>query len=562
MAVSTASFSRADVYAANPEKKVALYFVVTGLAALFVGTLIGILQAFNYAGINLYDNFPFLASYYQGLTLHGVLNVIVFTTFFICGMMFYLPVREMNARPNMTWIWSAYWVMFGGLFLAGVAIITNNATVLYTFYPPLQGSWGFYTGAALIIVGSIMVGIEVVRLRQRWKRDHPDEATPIVTFMSTATWLMWILATFGIVTEVVVFLIPWSLGLREGVDPQLARTLFWFTGHPIVYFWLLPAYISWYALVPKMAGGTLASEALARLAFLMFLLFSVPVGMHHQFTDPGISAGWKMVHSLLTMFVGIPSLLTAFTVASSLELAGKSRGGRGVFGWIPKLPWGNAAFAAQILAMISFMFGGAGGIILASFNLNVMLHNTAWIPGHFHITVGTATTLTFMGISFWLLPHFTRKPLASNGLALASAWLWFVGMMTFALGMHWQGLLGVPRRAQISNLAPSLDGAYASAALPQLITGVSGIILALAVVCYFGVIFATLFKRDRVTEDEAPAIPFVDRVKFHKDSTIMFLDRIYFWFGIAIAIVIVAYAPTLVEMFLNQVPVPGMRMGW
>ncbi len=75
--------------------------------------------------------------------------------------------------------------------------------------------------------------------------------------------------------------------------------------------------------------------------------------------------------------------------------------------------------------------------MLSSFNLNVLVHNTAWILGHFHITVGTATTLTFFGLTFWLVPHLTRRPLFSNRLALASSWFWFVGMIIFALGMHW-----------------------------------------------------------------------------------------------------------------------------
>ena len=54
---------------------------------------------------------------------------------------------------------------------------------------------------------------------------------------------------------VLFFLLPWALGLIQGVDPLLTRTLFWWTGHPLVYFWLLPAYISWYTMLPKQAGG-------------------------------------------------------------------------------------------------------------------------------------------------------------------------------------------------------------------------------------------------------------------------------------------------------------------
>ncbi len=560
MAVSTAAPSRADVYADRPEKKVTLYFLVTGLVALLVGALLGPLQAMNYAGVDLYRYLPFLASYCQGLTLHGVLNALVFTTFFISGLLLYLPARELNMRPNMAWVWSAYWVMLAGLVLAGIAIVTNTASVMYTFYPPLQGSWGFYTGLALVVVASLMVGFEVVRMRERWRRDHPGEVTPIVTFMCVVTYLMWGLASLGIIVEVVVFLIPWSLGLREGVDPQLARTLFWYTGHPIVYFWLLPAYVSWYALIPKQAGGELVSDSLARLAFLMFLLFSTPVGFHHQFTDPGIPAAWKMIHSFLTMMVGIPSLLTAFTVAASVEVGGRNRGGEGPFGWIGALPWGSAAFTAQVLAMVSFIFGGAGGMVNASFNLNALIHNTAWVPGHFHITVGTATTLTFFGITFWLVPHLTRKPLFSNRLALWASWTWFVGMMVFAFGMHWQGLLGVPRRAQISDLSPNLQGAYEGAAVPQFFTGLSGVILLVSVILYFTVLFGTLFARKRLDERESPAIPFVKSVELRSEGTLRLLDSIYVWFALAAFLVLVAYGPTLIDMFLNQVPVPGLRL--
>src|SRR5690606_18792758 len=118
--------------------------------------LIGPLQALNYAGIDVYRYLPVLASYYQGLTLHGVLNALVFTTFAITGLMLYLPVREMGMRPNMGWVWSAYWLMLFGLVMAGIAVAANTSSVMYTFYPPLQGHWGFYIGLTLVVVGSLM----------------------------------------------------------------------------------------------------------------------------------------------------------------------------------------------------------------------------------------------------------------------------------------------------------------------------------------------------------------------------------------------------------------------
>jgi cytochrome c oxidase subunit 1 len=102
--------------------------------------------------------------------------------------------------------------------------------------------------------------------------------------------------------------------------------------------------------------------------------------------------------------VFFPSLLTFFAVVASLESGARARGGRGWVAWFGKLPWGDPSVAAQLLAMLLFVFGGVGGLINASYNLNLVVHNTAWIPGHLHLTVGTAVTLSFMGITYWLIP--------------------------------------------------------------------------------------------------------------------------------------------------------------
>ncbi len=136
---------------------------------------------------------------------------------------------------------------------------------------------------------------------------------------------MWQIATLGVATEILFQIIPWSLGLVEGIDPTLARTFFWFFGHPLVYFWLLPAYVSWYAMLPKQAGGKMFSESLARLVFWLFLVLSIPVGLHHQFLDPGVPSGYKTIHAILTWSLFLPSMLTAFTVVASLEIGGSSK---------------------------------------------------------------------------------------------------------------------------------------------------------------------------------------------------------------------------------------------
>ena len=117
--------------------------------------------------------------------------------------------------------------------------------------------------------------------------------------------------------------------------------------------------------------------------------------------------------------------------------------------WFGKLPWGDPSVAAQVLAMLLFVFGGVGGLINASYNLNLVVHNTAWIPGHLHLTVGTAVTLVVHGHHLLADPVLRGRALWSRRLALAQAWLWFVAMAVFSHAQHNLGLLGAPRRTML-----------------------------------------------------------------------------------------------------------------
>jgi len=347
--------------------------------------------------------------------------------------------------------------------------------------------------------------------------------------------------------------IPWSLGLTAGTDPLLTRTLFWFTGHPIVYFWLLPAYISWETLVPRQAGGRLFSDPLARTSFVLFLVLSTPLGFHHQYTDPGIHQGWKMVHAFLTFAVFFPSLLTFFTVVASLESAGRARGGKGWIAWFGKLPWGDPSVAAQVLAMILFAGGGIGGLINASFNMNLVVHNTAYIVGHLHLTVGTAVTLTFMGITYWLVPSLVGRALWSRRVALAQVWLWFVGMAIFSPTLHELGLRGMPRRSAIGHAA-YLQPDW-KVLLP--LVGIGGALLFISSMLYF----LNLVLTATVGRAPAPAVPAFAEAISGPEYAPAFLDRWRPWIVLTVALIVVAYAPTLFRLATTTpLSSPGMRV--
>lgn len=525
------------------EKKIVSWHMLVALVALALGSLFGPLQALEHMGINLYPYLqPVVQSYYQGLTLHGVLNALVWTTFFITGFLTLTTVRSLNKPLTQPWVsWVGLVVMVVGLVMAAIPLLLNMATVLYTFYPPMQAPWFYYLGLTLVVVGSWVVGWSLLLTYAAWRREKRGATTPFLAFASLIVVVLWQVCTLGVAAEILTMLLPWSLGLVKGIDPQLARTLFWFTGHPLVYFWLLPAYVSWYGMVPKQAGGKLFSEPLARLAFWLFLLLSTPLGFHHQYVDPGVPAGWKYLHAVLTYSVFFPSLLTAFTIIASLETGGRARGGKGLFGWILKLPWREPSFTTQVLAMILFAFGGISGLVNASYSINLVVHNTAWVPGHLHLTVGTAVTLSFMGVLYWLLPHLTGKALWSRRVALWQAWVWFFGMAVFSRGMHWLGLLGAPRRTMLGVAMENYG--TPEWRLPLLMVGVGGTILLVSLILFFlNMVMTAFFSKEGVEVEMPVAEP------LHVEAVPAWLNNWRPWLAGTVALIVVGYGPMLFQL--------------
>jgi cytochrome c oxidase subunit 1 len=510
------------------------------VTAFALGSSMAVMQALSRANIDLPFRTPRM--YYLSVTAHGVLLALVFTTFFIMAIGYFVVETTLGAIAGPAWAWGAFWVAAAGTLVTTLAILSGTSTVLYTFYPPLAAHPAFYIGATLLVVGSwIWCGVMIGSFR-RWRRSRRGEPVPLAAHGMLAAVIIWILATSGLAVEVVLMVLPWSLGLVARVDPMLARTYFWWFGHPLTYFWLVPTYVLWYTLIPRVAGGRLFSDTLTRVVFVQFIIFSTPVGFHHQLTDPGISSGWKLVHTFTTYAILFPSLVTAFSVTASLENAGRARGGAGLFGWIRKLPWRDPFFAAVSLSMVTFALGGFGGAINAAYAMNAMIHNTAWVQGHFHLTVGTAVALTFMGFSYWLLPRLTGRQLVFPRVATVQPYLWFAGMQCFSIPSHIAGLLGMPRRIYTGEF----QGAAAAQAWVPLtnISAAGGVILFVSAMCYVWVLVATMLVSDRgarlPVEYATPIAPIAPEASLW--------DRFGLWTAVAAVLIVIAYALPLAHL--------------
>ena len=529
--------------------------VYFGFAALSVGVLHGLRQALNYAGVDTMKSLPGMHGYYQGLTVHGVFNAIVLTFAFANGFMVLTTARGLGRKLNAALLHAALWTLVAGSVLAAYAIFTNRASVLYTFYPPLEAHWTFYLGLALVVVSTWLTSAALFAALRGWRKEHPGERIPLLAYMSIVTYVMWDIASLGIAIEVVVFLLPWSLGLIHGSDPLLSRTLFWYTGHPIVYYWLLPVYVSWYGMVPQQAGGKLFSDPLTRIAFLMFLCLSIPVGFHHQFSDPGISQTMKFIVAVLTFGVFFPSLMTAFSVMYALEIGGRKNGGTGLLGWFVKIPWKDPSLSAQVLAMLAFMLGGITGLINGSASVNQVVHNTAFIPGHFHLTIAAAVALSYMGIAYWLVPYLQDRALWSPSLARIQGWLYFVGVMTLSNGLMWGGLLGMPRRTMLARAAYLKF--EASWRLPGLMTGVGGSLMFVSALLFFLIIIMTAFFGERGSASDLPLTETIRAAE--KRGWQLELDKFRYWIFVTVLLIVIAYGPFIAMYLPPRLTSPGFQ---
>jgi cytochrome c oxidase subunit 1 len=385
--------------------------------------------------------------YYRAVTAHGTALAYVFPTLIAMGFGYAVCAVSLGRPMHGTRLaWTGLWLVIAGAVIALATIAAGQATVLYTFYPPLSGSPWYYLGVLIAVAGSwIWIGLMVSHFA-RWKRDHPGLPVPLAMFATTAGALLWAWTSLGVGAEIVFLILPNAFGWTPTIDAGLARLLFSWTLHAIVYFWLMPAYIAFYSLLPQAAGGRLYSDKMGRIAFLLLLIFSMPIGLHHLFADPQIGAGFKFLHAVFTGMVAVPTLLTIFTICASLEIAGRLRGGRGLLGWIAALPWDRPLVLASGFSMAMLGLGGASGLINMSYALNSTIHNTQWVTGHFHLIYGGAIVIMYFAIAYELWPRLTGRPLAAPKLVRLQLWTWFIGMLIVTLPGTSLASWGSPRR--------------------------------------------------------------------------------------------------------------------
>ena len=389
-------------------------------------------------------------TFYQVLTAHGIDMLIFWIIFFEVAVLYFCSSTLLRCRiatPRIAWL--AFALMLIGAVTNNIAVLQGGSSVMMTSYVPMMAAPSFYLGLILFAVGALVACFVFFGTLVIAKRDKTYQGSvPLVTFGAiTAAIIAVFTITSGAIILIPTFLM--SVGIVHQVDPLVYRTIWWAFGHSSQQI-NVAAHISiWYAVAAIAFGAKPMSERVSRGAFLLYILFLQLASAHHLLADPGVSTAWKVVNTSYFMYFAVlASMIHGLTIPGAIEVAQRQKGyTKGLFEWLRKAPWGNPVFSGMFISLIGFGFlGGISGVMMGTEQLNMIIHNTIYVPGHFHATVVVGTTLSFMALTYFLIPVLFRREMINPGLAKLQPYLFGLSMYFFCLVMMGAGTLGVSRR--------------------------------------------------------------------------------------------------------------------
>jgi len=470
-------------------KRIGILYLVSMLTMFVVGATIGVLMRVEQLTIGRTIMQP--ETYNAMFTLHGVIMIFMFVVPGLPATMgnFFLPIligAKDVSFPRLNLI--SWYFFVAGTALAVLALFTGNGPpdTGWTFYAPYSLRTGTNVSLAVFaafILGfsSILTGINFVttvhRLRapgMTWFR------MPLFPWALYATGWVQVLATpmVGITLLLVIAERVFGIGVfdpAKGGDPILYQHLFWIYSHPSVYIMILPAMGAITEIIPTFAHRTIFGyHAIAYSSIAIAALGSLVWG-HHMFTS-GMGEMANTVFSLLTFLVAIPSAIK-------------------VFNWVATLYKGSIDLQPPMLYALTFIFlfsiGGLTGVMQGALAVNVHLHNTYFIVGHFHYVMFGGTGFGFFAALLYWFPKMFGK-MYNRKVATAAWFPLFFGFNMFYGTMLVLGWMGMPRRYY--DHLPQFHTAH-------LVASVGSFILAAGLVMLLANFIVALFRGKKAEEN-------------------------------------------------------------
>jgi cytochrome c oxidase subunit 1 len=494
------------------EKNAETLIKVNAVAAvifLLVGGLMGLMVALTrWPAIQLLP----AEWFYLVLTGHGANVLLFWILFFEIAILYFAAAVLLGARlaaPKFAWL--AFVLMIVGAVMANWAVLRGDSSVMFTSYPPMMAEHWFYLSLIIFAVGALLaVVIFFATLVVAKAEKTYDGSVPLVTFGAITAA---IIAVFTLASGAII-LIPtwlWSIGLISGIDSLMYKVIWWGMGHSSQQINVSAHVAIWYAIAAMVLGAKPLSEKVSRFAFFLYILFLQLASAHHLLAEPGLSSTWKIVNTSYMMYLAVlGSLIHGLTVPGAIEAAQRRNGyTKGFFEWLTKAPWGNPAFSGMFMSLVMFGFiGGISGVVLGTEQLNVLMHNTIYVPGHFHGTVVAGTTLAFMAGTFLLVPLLFQRDIIWPTIAKWQPYFFGIGAGGISLFMMGAGTLGVPRRQWDIGLTDAVH-AYEFPAAAYLMMGLNGlaaICAAIGGVMFIVVIVATIVAGPKLDQPDSKLV--------------------------------------------------------
>ena len=442
--------------------------------------------------------------YYRLLGVHGMNMLIFFIIYFEMAVLWFAGTVLLNARPAAPRFgWFNFGLMLLGTLMVEWAQWTGRADVLFTSYTPLRAHPVYYLGIILFAVGALLVTFQFFATLSIAKKERTYEGSmPLVVYGAlTAAIIAVITLVHGALIYVPTFL--WSLNLMEMPDPQVYRMVWWALGHSSQQINMAAQVAIWYMLGALTVGAVVLNEKVSRTAFVLYILFISMASAHHLLVDPGFGPAWKITNTSYFMYMAVlASMIHGFTIPAGMELGMRLRGYTdGLFGWLRRAPWGDPGFSALVLSVIIFGFvGGITGVTIGTEQINIVVHNTLRVPGHFHSTVVSGTAMAFMGVTYYLLPLVFRRKVAFWGLAKIQPYLFSLGVLLLAMGMTFAGSFGVPRRHWDISFSNAPYGVEFTPAVDLMlaIMGIGGILAVTGALIFIAIAVKSVFFGEKI----------------------------------------------------------------
>jgi len=408
------------------------------------------------------ETFSFISaeSYYQLITMHGMIMVVyLLTALFLGGFGNYLIPLMVGARdmvfPYVNML--SYWIYLLAVLVLSASFFTADGPTGagWTLYPPqaiLEGTPGQESGIVLMlvslilfIIGFTMGGLNyVVTVLQARSRGMTLMRLPLTIWgIITAT----VLALFAFPALLVgcimmlfdkllgtSFFMPTIFSLGEqleygGGSPILFQHLFWFFGHPEVYIVALPAFGIVSDLLSTHARKNVFGYRMMVWAIVGIGALSFIVWAHHMYVS-GMNPYFGFFFATTTLIIAVPTAIK-------------------VYNWVLTLWKGNIHMTLPMMFAIAFILtfvnGGITGLFLGNVVVDVPLSDTMFVVAHFHMVMGVAPILVILGAIYHWFPLMTGRML-HHGMGVFHFWVTFIGAYAIFFPMHYVGFIGVPRR--------------------------------------------------------------------------------------------------------------------